>query len=109
MNKKIQISKDNLVELYITKNLSPSEIVPQPGVYKIQDMDYIFIKLLQTKIYIKERYGKDVDDEGNSDQNDPTHNEDLVTHNYVYYKNIRRRFYEERIFKTKYEYRSISS
>ena len=26
MNKKIQISKDNLVELYITKNLSPSEI-----------------------------------------------------------------------------------
>ena len=81
------IKTRNTIGKLVVKNLSPSEIVPQPGVYKIQDMDYIFIKLLQTKIYIKERYGKDVDDEGNSDQNDPTHNEDLVTHNYVYYKN----------------------
>ncbi len=81
------IKTRNTIGKLVVKNLSPSEIVPQPGVYKIQDMDYIFIKLLQTKIYIKERYGKDVDAESNSDQNDPTHNEDLVTHNYVYYKN----------------------
>lgn len=81
------IKTRNTVGKLVVRNLSPHEIVPQPGVYKIQEMDYIFIKLLQTKIYIKERYGKDVTDEGNTDQNDPSNNEELVTHNYVYYKN----------------------
>lgn len=69
------------------RNLSPTEIVPQPGVYDINKMDYIFIRLLQTKLEIYNRYGVDVSDEGNSEENDKTHNDELVTHNYVYYKN----------------------
>ena len=69
------------------RNLSPTEIVPQPGVYDINKMDYIFIRLLQTKLEIYNRYGVDVSEEGNSEENDKTHNDELVTHNYVYYKN----------------------
>lgn len=77
----------NTIGKLVVKNLHPSEIVPQPGVYKINDMDYIFVRLLQTKLSIYERYGIDVSDEGNSEANDPTNNDELVTHNYVYYKN----------------------
>ena len=77
----------NTIGKLVVKNLQPSEIVPQPGVYKIEDMDYIFIRLLQTKQYIKEAFGVDVSEEDNNEANDPTHNEDLLTHNFVYYKN----------------------
>lgn len=77
----------NTIGKLVVKNLHPSEIVPQPGVYKINDMDYIFVRLLQTKLSIYERYGIDVSNEGNSEANDPTNNDELVTHNYVYYKN----------------------
>lgn len=70
------------------KNIHPSEIIPQPGVFKIQDMDYLFIRLLQSKLDIKQRYGVDVSEEENSEPDkDPTHNDELVTHNYAYYKN----------------------
>lgn len=77
----------NTIGKLVVKNLQPSEIVPQPGVYKIEDMDYIFIRLLQTKQYIKDAFGVDVSEEDNNEANDPTHNEDLLTHNFVYYKN----------------------
>ena len=77
----------NTVGKLMVSNIHPKEIVPQPGVYDIDKMDYIFIRLLQSKLEIYNKYGKDVSNEGNSETNDPTHNEDLVTHNYVYYKN----------------------
>ena len=77
----------NTIGKLVVKNLQPSEIVPQPGVYKIEDMDYIFIRLLQTKQYIKDAFGVDVSEEDNNEANDPTHNEDLLTNNFVYYKN----------------------
>lgn len=77
----------NTIGKLAVKSLDPGEIVPQPGVYRIEDMDYIFVRLLQSKLSIKTRYGVDVSEEDNSENNDPTHNEDLVTHNYVYYKN----------------------
>lgn len=82
------IKTRNTIGKLIVKNIHPNEIVPQPGVYKIQDMDYIFIRLLQSKIEIKQRYGVDVTEEANTEpENDPTHNDELVTHYYVYYKN----------------------
>lgn len=44
--------------------LHPKQVIPQDGVYSdIEDMDYIFLKLPQTKGYIKRRYGVDVDNE----------------------------------------------
>lgn len=43
----------------------PKQIVPQDGVFdSIEDMDYIFLKLPQTKEYIQRRYGVDVSEEG---------------------------------------------
>lgn len=44
--------------------LHPKQIIPQPGVYTdIEDMDYIFLILPQTKEYIRRRYGVSVEDE----------------------------------------------
>lgn len=46
----------------------PKQIIPQPGVYTaIEDMDYFFLKLPQTKESIRRRYGVDVLDEGESE------------------------------------------
>ena len=41
-------------------NLHAKNIIPQPSVYKIQDMDYFFIAISRTKKFIRERYGVDV-------------------------------------------------
>ena len=69
-------------------NIHPNDIVPQPGVDKIEDMDYIFLKLLESKLEIKQRYGVDVEEEENTEPDkDKTHNDELVTHYYCYYKN----------------------
>jgi hypothetical protein len=43
--------------------LHPKQFIPQDGVYEIEEMDYFFILLSQTKEYIKNRYGVDVSDE----------------------------------------------
>ena len=48
--------------------LHPKQVIPQDGVYdKIEDMDYIIVKLPQTKEYISRRYGVNVDDETESE------------------------------------------
>ncbi len=44
--------------------IHPKQIVPQDGVYgSVEDMDYIILKLPQTKEYIRRKYGVDVSDE----------------------------------------------
>lgn len=70
--------------------LHPKQIIPQPGVYTgIETMDYIFIKLPQTKEYLKRRYKVDLTDEyeeepevrGGAESND------MVTQYVAYYRN----------------------
>lgn len=69
----------------------PHSIIPQPGVSKIEDMDYIFVMTSQTKDYVKRKYGVDVEDasdteadfrelEGREDE------EDVVTVIHCYYR-----------------------
>lgn len=71
--------------------LHPKQIVPQDGVYtSIEDMDYIFLKLPQTKSYIKQRYNVDVDMEMESEPDvkgthDFSASEDMVTQYIVYF------------------------
>ena len=78
----------NTIGKMTVKTVHPNEIVPQPGVKRIEDMDYIFLKLLESKFEIKQRYGISVEDEPNTEpDSDKTHNDELVTHYYVYYKN----------------------
>lgn len=67
------------------KNLHPSQVIPQPGVYKLDEMDYLFITFEQTKDYIKRVYDVDVEVEGDQNTEDPL--EHMRTHVYCYYRN----------------------
>ncbi len=67
------------------KNLHPSQVIPQPGVYKLDEMDYLFITFEQSKDYIKRTYGVDVELEGDENEEEPL--DHMRTHVYVYYRN----------------------
>ena len=85
------VSPNAVGQLVITP-LHPRQVVPQSGIYtRIEDMEHIIIKLPQTKSYIKDRYGVDVYDEGESEPDvraeDATEAEALVTQYVAYYRN----------------------
>jgi len=73
--------------------INPRQVIPQPGVSKIEDMDYIFVQTAQTKKAVKDKYGVDVSDaeEEYKDirgaQGNTALDTDVVTVNTVYYKN----------------------
>lgn len=73
--------------------LHPKQIVPQDGVYTgIEDMDYIILKIPQTKEYIRRRYGVAVEDEAEQEpdikgSDGKTTSDDLVTQYIAYYRN----------------------
>ena len=75
------------------KEMNPRQVIPQPGVSKIEDMDYIFVQIAQTKKTVKERYGVDVEDAHEEYKdirgayNESGLDSDVVTVNTVYYKN----------------------
>lgn len=72
--------------------LHPKQLVPQDGVYTgIEDMDYIILKIPQTKGYIKSRYGVDVSDESEAEPEVKGGDsaEDMVTQYAAYYRNDR--------------------
>ena len=71
----------------------PRQVIPQPGVSNIEDMDYIFVQTAQTKHWVKDKYSVDVEDateeykdiRGAEGENGL--DSDIVTVNTVYYKN----------------------
>jgi predicted RNA-binding Zn-ribbon protein involved in translation (DUF1610 family) len=71
----------------------PKQIVPQAGVYTgIEDMDYIILKMPQTKAYIKRKYGVDVKDETEEEPEvkggeEESAADDMVTQYVAYYRN----------------------
>lgn len=73
--------------------LHPRKIVPQPGIYQVQEMDYIFIKDAVTKRQVKERYHVNVDGEREDDPDaravgaSALASDELVTLVTVYYRN----------------------
>lgn len=73
--------------------LHPKQIVPQDGVYTgIEDMDYIILKVPQTKEYIRRRYGVELEDETEQEpevkgSDGKTTADDLVTQYIAYYRN----------------------
>lgn len=75
--------------------LHPKQIVPQAGVFTgVEDMDYIILKLPQTKEFIRRRYGVDVSDEGEREpevkgSDAQASGEDMVTQYTAYYRNDR--------------------
>ena len=72
--------------------MHPRNVIPQAGVYTgIEDMDYIILKVPQTKEFIRRRYGVDVNDEGESEPqvrgDDGNQADDMVTQYVAYYRN----------------------
>lgn len=73
--------------------MHPKQVIPQDGVYTgIEDMDYIFLKVPQTKEYILRRYGVDVSRESESDPDvksadGETAADDMVTQIMAFYRN----------------------
>ena len=65
------------------KNIDSKQVVPQPGVYKIDEMDYLFLVFKQTRLSIKQKYGVEVENE----DGDVSINEDLLEHVYCFYRN----------------------
>lgn len=73
--------------------IHPKQIVPQDGVYTgIEDMDYIILKMPQTKEYIYRRYGVDVSDEVEEESDIKSSGSadtaaDMVTQYIAYFRN----------------------
>lgn len=66
------------------KNLHPNQLIPQEGVYKIDEMDYLFLIFEQSKKYVKDTYDVDVEKEGDMADQPVDH---MCTHVFCYYKN----------------------
>ena len=81
----------NIGGLSVTER-HPRCVIPQPGTTVIDDMDYIFVLIAQTKGYVKRKYNVDVQDayetekdiRANSSQHSDT---DMVTIIKTYYRN----------------------
>ena len=76
------------------KEIDPHQIIPQPGVSKLEDMDYVFVQTAQTKQWVKDKYHVDVEDASEeykdirgAEAESASLDSDIVTVNTVYYKN----------------------
>jgi len=73
--------------------INPRQVIPQPGVSKLEDMDYVFVQTAQTKKWVKDKYNVDVEDateeykEIRGAEGENGLDTDIVTVNTVYYKN----------------------
>lgn len=73
--------------------LNPKQVIPQAGIYEMEDLEYIFVLLPQTKEYIRRRYGvtlreDDVEDkpEIRTADGESGTADDLITQYIVYYR-----------------------
>ena len=69
----------------------PKQVIPQPGVYDVEKMEYIFVLVSQSREYLERRYGVKIEEESESDVSartaDGEYVEGLVTQNIVYFRN----------------------
>lgn len=76
-------------ELCVTL-LHPRQVIFQDGVNEINDMDFIIIQMGMTKKHVREKYGVDVEDQGESDpasRGGQGSADDVVTVNFGYFRN----------------------
>lgn len=71
--------------------LHPRKVIPQQGVESLEQSDWVFVELAQTKEYIKRRYDVDVSEENEVSPEvrgaEKDASEHMVTQVIVYYKN----------------------
>lgn len=66
------------------KNIHPKHVIPQQGVYKLDEMDYFFLEFEQTEDFIKNNYGVDVTNESDQGDEPQIH---MREHIFAYYRN----------------------
>jgi len=76
----------------VVSAIHPKQLIPQDGVYSVEDMDFIILALPQTKEYIKRRYGKNMEQESEDEPevrgaDGESTADDLVTQYVAYYRN----------------------
>lgn len=73
------------------EGLHPKNLIPQEGMTALEQMDYYFISQVQTKDYIKRRFGKNVEDEepyiDTDDKENRNLSDELVELVTAYYRN----------------------
>lgn len=76
---------------------TPKQVIPEPGMTELDDMEYFFVLVAQNKDYIKRRYGvtlsedaaEDAPEIRYADDSDTEHSDDLVTQYVAYFRNER--------------------
>ena len=77
----------------VVSDIHPKKIIPQDGIYTgIEDMDYIFLLMPQTREYIRRKYDVSLEDESESDpelkgMSDEAAADGMVTQIIAYYRN----------------------
>lgn len=73
--------------------LNPKQVIPQAGIYEMEDLEYIFVLLPQTKEYIRRRYGVTLREDDAEDKpeirtadGESGTADDLITQYIVYYR-----------------------
>lgn len=70
----------NQIGQLVVKVIHPKQLAPQPGVFtSIEDMDWVILKIPTTKTAIRRKYGVNVDDEGESEPEVRTTDNDQPT------------------------------
>ena len=70
----------------------PRTVIPQPGITEIEEMDYLFVLIPQTKSFIKRKYNVDVSDVSDTEtqlkaDSERDENDEIVTAIKCYYRN----------------------
>ena len=76
---------------------NPKQVIPEPGMTELEDMEYFFVLVAQNKDYIKRRYGVTLSEDAaeeapeirSADDSDTEYSEELVTQHIAYFKNER--------------------
>lgn len=73
-------------------NRHPRTVIPQPGITEIEEMDYLFVLIPQTKSFIKRKYNVDVSDVSDTEtqlkaDSERDENDEIVTAIKCYYRN----------------------
>lgn len=67
--------------------LDSKQVIPQDGVYDLEEMDYVFLLFEQSKQKIKQKYGVDVQDEDGNESDKEENNDEVRTHVFALYRN----------------------
>ena len=67
----------------------PRQVIPQPGIYRLEDMDYVFVQISRSKEALQAKYGITLTDDTEETpevRGDTETHTGVVTQNLVYYK-----------------------